>query len=78
MEDYTWIAMFLPAGTPPEIVQRLNEAVNLAIQAPEIRQRLEGLAFEPVGGSQSRFAEYVKAEVAKWGKVVRETGAKSD
>jgi tripartite-type tricarboxylate transporter receptor subunit TctC len=78
MEDYTWIAMFLPAGTPPEIVQRLNEAVNLAIQAPEIRQRLEGLAFEPVGGSQSRFAEYVKAEVAKWAKVVRDTGAKSD
>jgi tripartite-type tricarboxylate transporter receptor subunit TctC len=78
MEDYTWIAMFLPAGTPPEIVQRLNEAVNLAIQTPEIRQRLEGLAFDPVGGTQSAFAGYVKAEIAKWGKVVRETGAKSD
>jgi tripartite-type tricarboxylate transporter receptor subunit TctC len=78
MEDYTWIAMFLPAGTPPEIVQRLNEAVNRAIQAPDIRERLEGLAFEPVGGTQSAFAEYVRAEIAKWGKVVRETGARSD
>jgi tripartite-type tricarboxylate transporter receptor subunit TctC len=78
MEDYTWIAMFVPAGTPPEIVQRLNEAVNRAVQSPDIRERLEGLAFEPVGGTQSAFAEYVKAEIAKWGKVVRETGAKSD
>jgi tripartite-type tricarboxylate transporter receptor subunit TctC len=78
MEDYTWIAMFLPAGTPPEIAQRLNEAVNRAIQAPDVRERLEALAFEPVGGTQAQFAEYVKAEIAKWGKVVRATGAKSD
>jgi tripartite-type tricarboxylate transporter receptor subunit TctC len=78
MEDYTWIAMFVPAGTPPEIVQRLNEAVNRAVQSPDIRERLEGLAFEPVGGTQGAFAEYVKAEIAKWGKVVRETGAQTD
>jgi tripartite-type tricarboxylate transporter receptor subunit TctC len=78
MEDYTWIAMFLPAGTPPEIAQRLNEAVNRAIQAPDVRERLESLAFEPVGGTQAQFAEYVKGEIAKWGKVVRATGAKSD
>jgi tripartite-type tricarboxylate transporter receptor subunit TctC len=78
MEDYTWIAMFVPAGTPPDIVRQLNEAVNRAIQSPDVRERLEGLAFEPVGGMQSAFAEYVKTEIAKWGKVVRETGAKSD
>ena len=78
MEDYTWIAMFVPAGTPPEIVQRLNDAVNRALQAPDVRERLEALAFEPVGGTQAQFAEYVKAEIAKWAKVVRETGAKSD
>jgi len=78
MEDYTWIAMFVPAGTPPEIVRQLNEAVNRAVQSPDIRERLEGLAFERVGGTQAQFAEYVKAEIAKWGKVVRETEAKSD
>ncbi len=78
MEDYTWIGMFVPAGTPPEVVGRLNEATNRAIQAPEVRERLEALAFEPLGGTQSAFAGYVKAEIAKWGKVVRETGAKSD
>jgi tripartite-type tricarboxylate transporter receptor subunit TctC len=78
MEDYTWIGMFLPAGTPPDIVQRLHEATNRAIQSPDVRERLEALAFEPVGGTQAAFAEYVKAEIAKWAKVVRETGAKSD
>ena len=78
LHDYTWIAVFVPAGTPSEIVQKLNDALNRAIQSPDVRERLEALAFEPVGGSQAQFAEYVKAEIAKWGKVVRETGAKPD
>jgi len=78
MEDYTWIGMFVPAGAPPDVVQRLNEVVNRALQAPDTRERLDALAFEPVGGSQREFADYVKAEIAKWGKVVRETGAKAD
>jgi tripartite-type tricarboxylate transporter receptor subunit TctC len=78
MEDYTWIGMFLPSGTPPDVAPRLKDAVNRALQAPDTRERLEALAFEPVGGSQREFADYVKAEIAKWGKVVRETGAKSD
>jgi tripartite-type tricarboxylate transporter receptor subunit TctC len=78
MEDYTWVAIFFPAGTPPEIPQKMNEAVNRVIQSPDIRERLDALVFEPVGGTQQQFAEYWKAEIAKWGKVVRETGAKPD
>jgi tripartite-type tricarboxylate transporter receptor subunit TctC len=78
MEDYTWIGVFLPAGTPPEIAQKLNEAINRALQSPDVRERLDQLAFEPVGGPQPEFAAYVKAEIAKWGNVVRQTGAKPD
>jgi tripartite-type tricarboxylate transporter receptor subunit TctC len=78
IEDYTWIGMFLPAGTPLPIVQKLNESVNRAIQSPDFLERLEASAFDPVGGTQPRFADYVKAEIVKWGKVVRETGAKPD
>jgi tripartite-type tricarboxylate transporter receptor subunit TctC len=78
VEDYTWIGVFLPAGTPMDIVHRLNEGVNRVIQGPEFRERLDSVAFEPVGGTQVQFAEYFKAEVVKWGKVVRETGAKPD
>jgi tripartite-type tricarboxylate transporter receptor subunit TctC len=78
VEDYTWVGVFLPAGTPATIVQKLNEAVNGAIRNPEIRERLVFSAFDPVGGPQSQAADYMKAEIVKWGKVVRATGAKPD
>lgn len=70
-DDDTWIGIFLPAGTSPAIVQKLNEAVNQALRSPDIRERLDSLAFEPVGGSPQQTATYVKAEIEKWGKVVR-------
>ncbi len=78
VEDYTWVGVFLPAGTPAAIVQRLNAAVNRAIEARDVRERLDANAFDPVGGSQQQFAEYVKAEIVKWARVVRDTGAKAD
>ncbi|HTF13308.1 MAG TPA: tripartite tricarboxylate transporter substrate binding protein [Burkholderiales bacterium] len=78
IEDYTWIGVFLPAGTPLPVVHKLNEAINRAIQAPDFRERLDANAFDPLGGSQQQFAEYVKVEIAKWRKVVRETGARPD
>jgi len=78
VEDYTWIAAFLPSGTPPAIVQRLNEACNQALQSADMRERLVALAFEPVGGTSQQFSAYVKAEIAKWGKVVREGNIKAE
>jgi tripartite-type tricarboxylate transporter receptor subunit TctC len=76
IEEYTWVAFFAPAGTPPEIVQKLNDAINRVLQMREIRERLESLTFEPIGGSQQQFADYVRSEVAKWAIVVKQTGAK--
>ncbi|MGB7541154.1 MAG: tripartite tricarboxylate transporter substrate-binding protein [Burkholderiales bacterium] len=78
VHDYTWIGVFLPAGTPPVIVQKLNESIDRVIRTADFRERLEAQAFEPVGGSPQQVAEYVKAEIIKWGKVVRDTGAKPD
>jgi tripartite-type tricarboxylate transporter receptor subunit TctC len=78
IEDYTWVGFFAPAGTAPEVVQKLNTAINRVLQMPEVRERLEALTFEPIGGSAQQFAEYVRAEVAKWAVVVKETGAKLD
>jgi len=78
VEDYTWIGIFLPAGTAAPITQKLNDAVNRAIRSADLRERLAAQAFDPAGGSPQQFAEYVKTEIAKWGKVVRETGAKAD
>ena len=78
VEDYTWIALFVPAGTPPAIVQKLNEAINQALKGQDMRDRLDALAFEPVGGTSQQFAAYVKTEIAKWGKVVREGNIKAE
>jgi tripartite-type tricarboxylate transporter receptor subunit TctC len=78
VEDYTWVGVFLPAGTPGPIVQKLNAAVNRAIESADVRERLAANAFDPSEGSPQQSAEYVKAEIAKWGKVVRDTGAKPD
>jgi tripartite-type tricarboxylate transporter receptor subunit TctC len=78
VEDDTWIGMLFPAGTPPAIVQKLNESVNQALQQADFREKLDTLAFEPVGGTPQQFADYIKVEIAKWGKVVRAGNIKSE
>jgi tripartite-type tricarboxylate transporter receptor subunit TctC len=78
MEDYTWIGYFAPAGTPSDIAQRLNAAVLDAARSPEIRQRLDELAFDVTAAPLKETSAYVRSEVIKWAKVVRDTGAKVD
>ncbi|MFM9969438.1 MAG: tripartite tricarboxylate transporter substrate-binding protein [Burkholderiales bacterium] len=77
-EDYTWTGIFLPAGTPLAIAQRLNDSAGRIAMMPDIRDKLAALGMEPVGGTQQQFAEYVKAEIFKWGKVVREANVKAE
>ena len=76
--DDTWIGMFAPTGTPVPIVQKINDAINQMLQSADVRERLSIMAFEPVGGSSQQFGDYVKAEIIKWGKVVREGNIKPD
>lgn len=78
MEDYTWVGFFLPAGTPPELAQKLNDAVVRVAHDPQIKERLEALAFDVTAAPLAETAAYVKSELAKWGKVVRDVGAKVD
>ena len=78
MEDYTWIGYFAPAGTPSDIAQRLNAAVLDAARSPEMRQRLDELAFDVTAAPLLETSAYVRSEVMKWAKVVRDTGAKVD
>jgi tripartite-type tricarboxylate transporter receptor subunit TctC len=78
MEDYTWVGLFAPAGTPADIAQRLNAAVLDAVKAPDVKERLEGLAFDVTAAPLRETADYVKGELVKWAKVVRDTGAKVD
>ena len=57
-------------------MQKLNDAVLHALQDPQVRARLDATAFEPVAAPLRETAEYVKGEVAKWARVVKETGAR--
>ncbi len=77
--DYSsWIGLLAPANTPSTVVTRLNaEAVN-ALRAPEIKAILATEASEPVGNSPAEFAAILKAEVARWMKVVKAAGIKSE
>jgi tripartite-type tricarboxylate transporter receptor subunit TctC len=78
MEDYTWVGLFVPAGTPVDIAQKLNAAVLDAVKSPEVKERLEGLAFEVTAAPLRETSDYVKSELVKWAQVVRDTGAKLD
>jgi len=74
----SWQGVFAPAGTPPDIVKRLNAEMVKIINMPDVKDKLAGLGAEPVGNSSEEFGSLVKAEVVKWGDVVRKSGAKVD
>jgi len=78
MEDYTWVGVFAPAGTPAEVLQKLNAAIVRIANDAEAKSRLESLAFEVTAAPLRETSDYVRGEVAKWAKVVKETGAKVD
>jgi tripartite-type tricarboxylate transporter receptor subunit TctC len=78
MEDYTWVGFFVPAGTPADVAQKLNDALLEVARDPQIKERLEGLAFDVTAAPLAETAAYVKSELVKWSKVVRDVGAKVD
>jgi tripartite-type tricarboxylate transporter receptor subunit TctC len=74
----SWFGLFVPAGTPRAIVNRLNKAVNTATARPEMKERLSGQGAEPLGGTPEDLASYLKRELAKYGKIIREAGIKGE
>jgi len=74
-EASTWFGLFTPAGTPPAIVQRLSAEIVRIVQQPDMRERLLAQGADPIGMPAGEFRAYVKSELAKWGKVVRASGA---
>jgi tripartite-type tricarboxylate transporter receptor subunit TctC len=63
-----------PAGTPREIVVKLQQEIARILKLPDVRERLISLGTEPVGGTPEQFGEYIRGEIAKWAKVVKATG----
>lgn len=77
-EASTWYGLLAPAGTPVPVVAKLNAEVNRVLETPEVRGRLAAEGGEVLGGTPERFAAFLRSEHAKWGRVVRESGAKAD
>jgi tripartite-type tricarboxylate transporter receptor subunit TctC len=67
-----------PANTPRDYVQRVNAAVNRALKRPEMQTKLVDLGFEVAGGSPGEFATWIRTEIVKWAKVVKESGARAE
>ena len=77
-DDLTWTAFFAPAGMPQDLVNRLNSEINRALSAPEVRERLAQLGLEWRANTSGEFATFLRDEVRKWAKAVKESGAKAD
>jgi tripartite-type tricarboxylate transporter receptor subunit TctC len=74
----SWQGVFAPAGTPKDVVQRLNAELVKILKQPDVRERFESLGLEPVGNTPEEFAAFQKAEVAKWAKVVKDAKITAD
>lgn len=77
-EAGVWQGVLAPAGTPKEVIVKLYAAVDKILQMPDVRKRYASVAFEPVGSTPEEFAAFIKMDIAKWAKVVKESGAQVD
>ncbi len=79
LKDYvytTWYAMWAPARTPPAVVSRLNQAIHKVAAAPDVRGSLQNAGIEPGGSTPAQLGERVQADLAKWGRIIRDAGIK--
>jgi tripartite-type tricarboxylate transporter receptor subunit TctC len=74
----TWHGVVVPARTPQTVIKRLNSEFNKILQVPETRERLTTLGSDIIGGEPKQLAEYVRVEIPKWAKVIKESGARVD
>jgi len=73
-ETSTWGGILAPAGTPKDVVDKLNAEMNKALAAPDVRQRMLDAGIEPAGGTPQQFAAFIQSEMVKWGKVAKTAG----
>ena len=77
-DDLTWTAFFAPAGMSQDLVNRLNAEINRALSAPEVQERLASLGLDWKANTSGEFAAFLRSEVDKWSKAVKDSGAKAD
>jgi tripartite-type tricarboxylate transporter receptor subunit TctC len=74
-EFTSWYGMIVPAATPAAVVTRLNSTLNRILTQPDVKEQLTAQAMLLIGGTPEAFGAKIKAEMARWGKVVKDTGA---
>lgn len=74
----TWFGILAPAGTPAPIVAQLNQAINVALKDPEVAEKLRSEGGDVLGGSAETFDKFLRAEVTRWTKIVKDSGARVD
>ncbi|MBV9890276.1 MAG: tripartite tricarboxylate transporter substrate binding protein, partial [Rhizobacter sp.] len=77
-DSVTWFGFLAPARTPKDVVARLNAEFTKALQQPELRKRLAEEGAEPLGGTPEQFAQLIRDDIGRWGKIVKESGARAD
>jgi len=77
-EMSAWNAIFAPKGTPPEIVTRLHAELSKVLHAPEMKEQCATLGAEPIGNAPDELAAFLKADKARWGKIIQEKGIKPE
>ena len=73
-----WSGLVAPAGTPPEVVGTLNNALRRVLDAPDVRETLTRFGLSPLGNSPAEFARFIDAEIVRWEKAVQASGARID
>jgi len=77
-ESVGWIGLAAPAKTPAAVLEKLNAEIRKMLDDPAVKARFQELAFEPVGDSREQFTAFIRSEIAKWTKVAKESGARTD
>lgn len=74
----TWFGFLAPAGTPKDVLAKLNAEFNAALKQPDLRKKLGDQGADPAGGTPEQFAALIKDDIVRWGKVVKASGARVD
>lgn len=77
-EVANWHGILAPAGTPRDIVMRLNAEIGKAIKAPDTRERMAGMGLDPLTSTPEQFADFIKSEIARWTKVIKAADIRVD
>ncbi len=77
-EATSWIGFLASAGTPRNIIDRYNREIVKIVNSPEVRDKLREMEFEVLATTPEQFSDWIRSEIPRWGKVVKDTGAKAE